>query len=77
MPFYLLFASVGDEALGVKEYEYKGWFIINWDTIPARGIVPKPDGEIVRVEGEHISLRYRWKNDGSERSRRLLPGFKI
>jgi len=61
----------------VKEYEYKGWFIVNWDTIPARGIVPKPDGEIVRVEGEHISLRYRWKNDGSERSRRLLPGFKI
>jgi len=79
---YFLFNVIKDEdwysdsikkALGVKEYEYKGWFIVNWDTIPARGIVPEPDGEIVRVEGEHISLRYRWKNDGTRNSGRLRP----
>ena len=65
------------KAVGAVKYEYGGWEIANFDTLPVSDSIPAPDGEY-RVVDDYKALHLRgvWEyKDKSWRTELLMPGM--
>ncbi len=65
------------KAVGAVKYEYGGWEIANFDTLPLSDSIPAPDGEYRIVDGyKALHLRGVWEyRDRKFRTRLLKPGM--
>ncbi len=65
------------KAVGAVKYEYGGWEIANFDTLPLSDSIPAPDGEY-RIVDDYKALHLRgvWEyKDKSWRTELLMPGM--
>ena len=65
------------KAVGAVKYEYGGWEIANFDTLPVSDSIPVPNGEY-RVVDDYKALHLRgvWEyKDKSWRTELLMPGM--
>ena len=65
------------KAVGAVKYEYGGWEIANFDTLPVSDSIPVPDVEYRIVDGyKALHLRGVWEyKDKSWRTELLMPGM--
>ena len=85
MLFAYLFADLDEsrqmdsilKAVGAVKYEYGGWEIANFDTLPLSDSIPVPNGEY-RVVDDYKALHLKgvWEyRDKSWRTELLMPGM--
>jgi len=61
------------KALGVVKYEYAGWQIANFDTLPLSDSIPVPKGEYKVIDGyKPLHVRGKWEYKSRNLNERLL-----
>ncbi|NPB04028.1 MAG: hypothetical protein GXO39_06415, partial [Thermotogae bacterium] len=83
MLFYFVFAQLDEsrmldsllKAWGVVKYEYGGWEIANFDTLPVSDSIPTPKGEWKILDGyKPLHLKGKWKYyDRGWKTRLFMP----